>query len=83
MLILFPFNSNRFNFSSGIVSFEYELGYSPRNSLLDEIVRRAALDLSLTYSSYEDAQELNDQFYPRRLFAGVEFDDNLVVSNSY
>uniref|UniRef100_A0A182WCA7 ABC transporter domain-containing protein n=1 Tax=Anopheles minimus TaxID=112268 RepID=A0A182WCA7_9DIPT len=63
--------------------FEFKLAYSPRNDLLEEIVRNAVRSLNandpeerLTYASFTDAREMESVLAESSFLAGVEFDDS-------
>ncbi|XP_039428807.1 phospholipid-transporting ATPase ABCA3-like [Culex pipiens pallens] len=61
---------------------EFLLAYSPQNSVLDRIVKRAAESLKMTSRGYPNAKSLEVAMINSSIFAGVEFDDSLASINS-
>ncbi|XP_053672341.1 phospholipid-transporting ATPase ABCA3-like [Anopheles nili] len=65
----------------GNLTTDYKLAYSPRNELLEEVIREAVRSLNendpetrLSYASFTDAREMEGVIVESAYLAGVEFD---------
>uniref|UniRef100_A0AAG5D3R1 ABC transporter domain-containing protein n=1 Tax=Anopheles atroparvus TaxID=41427 RepID=A0AAG5D3R1_ANOAO len=80
-----PLKTDRVTHLTGLPSdqrFDFQLAYSPRNELLEQIVQEAIRSLNandpesrMSYVSFANARELESMLVESSFLAGVEFDD--------